>query len=104
MLIYICREFKRYRSDYSTHFRDNFQNWTSGDNDIDKLIQDSQLNANDPCELLEWIEYWYLKNIEHIAEGGFGSVFKTIWKDGPTTYGNRELDKKNMGIQRSEWA
>ena len=34
-------------------------------------------------KLIEWIEYSNLENIELIAHGGFGSVYKAIWKDGP---------------------
>jgi hypothetical protein len=67
----------------SGHFRDNFQKWTSGDDDIDNLIRESQLNASRNWEFLEWIEYSNLKNIEHVAEGGFGNVYKAIWENGP---------------------
>src|SRR5579883_2083997 len=63
----------------SVHWRDNFQNWTSGDINIDQLIQEAQLNARWSDELLEWIEYSNLKNIKHLAEGGFASVYKAIW-------------------------
>src|SRR5579863_6150168 len=69
----------------SRHWRINFQNWTSGDAGIDKLIQESQLGANQYYQLLEWIEYSNLENIEHVAEGGFASVYKATWKDGPIT-------------------
>src|SRR5579871_1113875 len=67
----------------SNHFRDNFPNWTSGDDNIDKLIRESQLSANRQSKLLEWIDYSNFKDIQHIAEGGFASVYKAIWKDGP---------------------
>jgi hypothetical protein len=36
------------------HFRQNFKNWTSGNNFIDKFIQDIQLSAK---IVLEWIPY-----------------------------------------------
>ncbi|RGB40089.1 kinase-like domain-containing protein [Rhizophagus diaphanus] len=52
------------------HFRNNFAQWTSGDLGIDKLIQNSQLNATFQYELIEWIEYSNLENVEFIAEGG----------------------------------
>ncbi len=29
-----------------------------------------------------WIEYDEFKNVEYLAKGGFGTVFKAIWKDG----------------------
>ena len=42
---------------HSVHWRDNFRNWTSGDSNVDKLIQESQLNVHDPRDIIEWIEY-----------------------------------------------
>src|SRR5438128_453259 len=45
----------------SNHWRDNFSNWTSGDDEIDKLIQESQLKADGQSQLLEWIKYSNLK-------------------------------------------
>ncbi|EXX73378.1 Cdc15p [Rhizophagus irregularis DAOM 197198w] len=54
-----------------------------GDSKLDELIQNFQLNAPFSSQLIEWIEYSNLENIELIANGGFGSVYKAIWKDGP---------------------
>ena len=86
----------------SRHFQDNFPNWTSGNANIDNLIQESQLNANSQWQFLEWINYSNLKDIQHIAEGGFGSVYKAIWEDGPTTY--KWNDKKSEWIRKSKTA
>ena len=36
----------------------------------------------DDLSVLEWIEHDRFENIEHLAEGGFGTVYKAIWKDG----------------------
>ena len=80
--------------------QDNFKNLTSGDPSIDELIQESQLNANSKYQLLEWIEYSNLKDIEHLAEGGFGSVYKAIWKDGPV---KRRYDVGCWDVKKSEW-
>ncbi|CAB4421477.1 unnamed protein product [Rhizophagus irregularis] len=33
-------------------------------------------------EILEWIEYDRFENIEYLAKGGFGTIYKAIWKDG----------------------
>ena len=58
-----CPESNEYYNDLyckpcnSGHFRDNFKNWTSSDDVIDNLIQESQLNARHNREFLEWIEY-----------------------------------------------
>ncbi|GBB87149.1 hypothetical protein RclHR1_01360020 [Rhizophagus clarus] len=74
----------------------NVVHWTSGDVNIDKLIQNSQLNANSKYQLIEWIEYSDFENIEFIAYGGFGSVYKAIWK-------NRAIKKSLWQTQKGEW-
>ncbi|GES87548.1 kinase-like domain-containing protein [Rhizophagus clarus] len=61
------------------HFQQNFKNWTSGNKDIDKFIQSSQISAHSTNEIknaLEWIPYKRFYNIEYIAKGGFGTVYK----------------------------
>ena len=90
---------------HSGHFRDHFPNWTSGDDNLDNLIQESQLNASGDWEFLEWIEYSNLENIEHVAEGGFGNVYKAIWKDGPITYKKGEIKKVwyFWDVEKSKW-
>ena len=32
---------------------------------------------------MEWIPYNKLKNIEHLDKGGYSTVYKAIWLDGP---------------------
>ena len=83
----------------SAYFRDNFAHWTSGDSNIDELIQNSQLNANEGQKKIEWIEYTNLENIEFVAHGGFGSVYKAVWKDGPIRNSTRNNNK--FELQRS---
>ena len=77
----------------SKHFQQNFKNWTSGNSDIDKLIQESQLSAKNHSEVLEWIEYDRFENIEYITKGGFGKVYKAIWKDGFITEWDYETNQ-----------
>jgi hypothetical protein len=64
-------------------FKRNFKNWTSGNSEIDKLIQDSQLDATDSLSYLEWIDHKEITNIEYITKGGFGKIFKGMWIEGP---------------------
>ncbi|RGB29943.1 kinase-like domain-containing protein [Rhizophagus diaphanus] len=54
------------------HFQQNFKNWTS----------ETQLSATDCEKVLEWIPYNKLYDIEYIAKGGFGKVYRAIWIDG----------------------
>ena len=63
-------------------FQENFKNWTSGNDNIDKFIQHIQISANNRYKVIEWIPYDRFKNIEYIAKGGFGIVYKAIWIDG----------------------
>ncbi|EXX69537.1 Ypk2p [Rhizophagus irregularis DAOM 197198w] len=65
------------------YFQRNFKSWTSGNNDIDKIIQDAQLSAHKNARnVLEWIPYDKFYNIKYIAKGGFGKVYKANWIDG----------------------
>src|SRR6266536_4032616 len=63
-------------------FQQNFEKWTSGNVDIDKFIQDTQLSANYYCEVLEWIPFDRFYDIEYIAKGGFGKVYRANWING----------------------
>ena len=96
----LCKECKQPNTGYnwcqscnSKRFQQNFKNWTSGNSDVDKLIQESQLNAENYREVLEWIEYDRFEDIEYITKGGFGKVYKAIWKDGYITYWNFETNQ-----------
>ncbi|CAB4394672.1 unnamed protein product [Rhizophagus irregularis] len=53
-----------------------------GNHEVDKFIQKVQLKAKDYNEVIEWIEYDRFENVEYLAKGGFGTIYKAIWKDG----------------------
>ncbi|RIA91269.1 hypothetical protein C1645_768058 [Glomus cerebriforme] len=63
------------------HFENDFVNWTSGNETIDKSIQENQLPVR-THGLLEWIPYDKFTNIKYIAEGGFAKVYSAMWIDG----------------------
>jgi len=62
------------------------QNWISGNDFIDKFIQESQLNTHDYKHVLEWIPYNRFENIEYLDKGGFSTIYKAIWLDGSIRY------------------
>ncbi|GBB83385.1 hypothetical protein RclHR1_10100002 [Rhizophagus clarus] len=66
-----------------SHLKQNFKSWTSGNNEVDKFIQEAQLKAKNLYQILEWIEYDKFEDIEYLAKGGFGTTYKAIWKDVP---------------------
>ncbi|GET04103.1 kinase-like domain-containing protein [Rhizophagus clarus] len=101
--MYICQEcgdWKYCKQCNSRHFQDNFAHWTSGDSILDKFIQNWQLNTDTSWKIIEWIEYSNLENIELIAHGEFGSVYKAVWKDGPIVRGDYE---QPWNINESKW-
>ena len=53
-----------------------FGNWTSGNNEIDKLIQECQRKTIAPYCVTEWIEYDRFENIEHLTEGGCATIYR----------------------------
>ncbi|PKC64792.1 hypothetical protein RhiirA1_536795 [Rhizophagus irregularis] len=67
-------------------FKDNFKNWTSGNKDIDKFIQQTQINAVHCKKYLEWIPFEKFQNITYIAEGGFGKIYSAEWPEGYISY------------------
>ena len=80
------------------HFQQNFENWTSGNNDIDKFIQNTQLSAEWCDNVLEWIPYDRFNDIKYIAKGGFGKVYRAIWIDGRIL--NWDIESKNWKRDR----
>ena len=86
------------RSCNAKHFQQNFQNWTSGNNDVDEVIQKTQLKARNRDEVIEWVEYDRFENVEYLAKGGFGTTYKAIWKDGFI----RSWDSENNQFKRKK--
>ncbi|RHZ57542.1 hypothetical protein Glove_386g20 [Diversispora epigaea] len=66
----------------SKHFQNDFNNWTSGNDKIDKFIQDAQLNVNYNYDVIEWIPYDGFKDVKQIGKGGFGTIHYARWTDG----------------------
>jgi hypothetical protein len=59
-----------------------FKNWTSGDDDIDEFIRDTQRHAKSYTSYLEWIPFEDFEDVKFLASGGFGIVYKAMWKTG----------------------
>ncbi|RIA85007.1 kinase-like domain-containing protein [Glomus cerebriforme] len=99
----LCKECNQENTGYewcnacnAKHFQQNFENWTSGNDDIDKFIQNAQLSAVGYYKVLEWIPYDRFYKFEYIAKGGYGKVYKANWIDGYIGY----WDDENQNWQR----
>ena len=64
------------------YLKANFSNWTSGNDDIDSLIQKCQLETLRPNVIVEWIPYNNLQNIKYLTKGGFSEIYTADWIDG----------------------
>ncbi|CAG8557825.1 18197_t:CDS:2, partial [Acaulospora morrowiae] len=54
------------------------QGWTSGNNEIDYCIKEFQLKATEYENIIEWISFDRLSNLQKIGE----SKFQALWSDG----------------------
>jgi hypothetical protein len=63
-------------------FKENFKNWTSGNENIDELIQQSQISSLHFTKNLEWIPFEKFKNVTYITRGGFGKIYSAEWPEG----------------------
>ncbi|EXX64474.1 Mkk1p [Rhizophagus irregularis DAOM 197198w] len=74
--------------------KQNFVNWTSGNEKINNFIQKMQLKINNYNDIIvEWIPYYQLISIKEIGKGGFATVYLAVWKDGPLNYNKREYKR-----------
>lgn len=74
------------------HVKQDFDKWTSGNELIDKFIQNAQISATDPWKAIEWIPYERFKKVREIAKGGFSTIYLAKWIDGPL--GGWDFDKE----------
>jgi hypothetical protein len=85
----------------SIHFQQNFKNWTSGNSDVDKFIQSTQLLAHkEILDILEWIPYNRLYNITHVEFDIYGANWiDGCIRQGQSLYSN-SLNNKNQHLIR----
>jgi hypothetical protein len=67
------------------------ENWTSGNNDIDKFIKDTIYDRNDyGYGFVEWVSFDRFEDIKQIGEGGFAKVYSATWIDGNVRYDKQD--------------
>jgi hypothetical protein len=64
------------------YLKAEFSNWTSGNDDIDDLIQKCQMETLAPHGITEWIPYNNLQNIKYLTKGGCSEIYTADWIDG----------------------
>ncbi|CAG8650584.1 10406_t:CDS:2, partial [Dentiscutata heterogama] len=66
----------------SENFRESFDKWTSGNQQLDELIKESQLKAINVSNYIRWIKYHQFEDFKIIKEEFF-AVISAIWRVGP---------------------
>ncbi|RIA87284.1 hypothetical protein C1645_827992 [Glomus cerebriforme] len=65
-----------------TNENSNFLNWTSGNDDIDNLIQKCQLETDEPNLIIKRIPYNNFHYIEYLTKGECSEIYTAVWIDG----------------------
>ncbi|RIA85251.1 kinase-like domain-containing protein [Glomus cerebriforme] len=73
-----------------------FSNWTSGNDDIDNLIQKCQMETLMPERIIEWIPYSTLEDIKFLTKGGCSEIYTANWIEGYYI----EWDSKKQQLER----
>ena len=73
------------------YLKNDFTNWTSGNEKIDNFIQESQMKINEWNSIVfEWIPYDQFDGVKEMYKSDVFTIYSTIWK-GPLRY---DSDKK----------
>ena len=96
---YTCKKYKWCKPCQINHLKKNFTKWTSGNKQIDKFIQERQLETGYTDVLFEWVPYNQFNDIEEIGINDFTTVHLAVWKDG-TLY--RDYKNENKWIRESD--
>ncbi|RIA79023.1 hypothetical protein C1645_841760 [Glomus cerebriforme] len=75
------------------YLKTKFSNWTSGNNDIDNLIQKCQMETISPSKIIEWIPYNNLQKIKYLTKGGCSEIYTADWMNG--RYGEWDSKENN---------
>ena len=78
------------------YLKANFPKWTSGNNDVDNLIQKCQSETIAPNKIVEWIPYNNLQNIKYLTRGGYSEIYTADWINGRYD----EWDSKEKQLKR----
>ncbi|EXX70347.1 Ypk2p [Rhizophagus irregularis DAOM 197198w] len=92
---------KWYKSCQINYLKRNFTSWTSGNENIDQIIQEMQLKIesyNDDI-VFEWIPYYQFYYIEEIGKDGYVEVHSATWEGSLLCWYNKNIlnnQKKNQ--------
>ena len=82
------------------HLKENFINWTSGNEKIDNFIQEMQLKINKHDDtIVKWILYNQFIDIKEIGkDDDFATVYLAIWNDPPLYFKKEWIKDSNFKV------
>jgi hypothetical protein len=66
---------------------------TSGNENIDELMQQSQIDSLYNLKFLEWIPFEKFENVTYLTRGGFSKIYSADWPEGNLEYWDIENQK-----------
>src|SRR5436190_1306780 len=83
------------------YLKTKFSNWTSGNDDINDLIQKCQMETFIPSKVMEWIPYSNLKNIKYLTKGVLSEIYVADWIGGCyNEWDSKEQQLIRLGTQK----
>ncbi|GBB83237.1 hypothetical protein RclHR1_00100041 [Rhizophagus clarus] len=64
------------------YLKEDFPNWSSGNDNIDILIRKCQEKTFFPVLVVEWISYNHLHNVRYLTKGGCSEIYVAEWAKG----------------------
>ena len=71
-----------------------------GNRELAKFLYKCRLNANYNNNHIRWIPFDKFKNIEYLAKGGFGEVYKATWINGYYDYDEKKYKERDVVLKR----
>ena len=83
------------------NLKNDFTNWTSGNEKIDDFIQEMQLKINGPRDvILEWIPYNQFVDIKENGKSDSATIYSATWKDGQLEYSYFDHKYKRESVKK----
>jgi hypothetical protein len=84
--VYTEIEYKWCQPCQINNLKQNFTNWTSGNEKIDELIQEMQLKSTWNDGIFEWIPYNQFNDIKEISKDESVIIYLATWVNGSLEY------------------
>ena len=77
------------------HFRLNYGEFPSGNNEIDDILKDNYCKSKSSEEMIEWIPYNQFYDIKEMGKDNFSTLYSAIWMNDSLNY---KVDKNGKKI------